>query len=165
MQSWYYYIVHGLFVTIMVTTKRPHACILIDNWLGVIIRYCTAFLDVHYIVTIEHLTHVLRTYGLLITITVTIIFRRNNIIQTCYYNEYLWRMCMWTFIWMYAICLYITIENNWNSYSHDNYYIVHGLFVTIMVTTKRLYVCILLDSLLGVRYIETGIHIHTACLK
>ena len=40
----------------------------------------------------------------------------------------------------------------------------HGLFVTIMVTTKRPYECILIDSLLGVRYIETDIHIHTACL-
>ena len=44
------------------------------------------------------------------------------------------------------------------------YYIVHGLFVTIMVTTKRPYVRILIDSLLVVRYIETHIHIHTACL-
>ena len=42
--------------------------------------------------------------------------------------------------------------------------IVHDLFVTIMVITKRPHVCILIDSLLGVRYIETGIHIHTACL-
>ena len=43
--------------------------------------------------------------------------------------------------------------------------IVHGLFVTIMVTTKRPYECILIDSLLEVRYIETDIHIHTACLR
>ena len=60
-------------------------------------------------------------------------------------------------IWMYAI----PVHHNWNSYRHD---IVHGLFVTIIVTTKRPYVCILIDSLLGVRYIVTDIHIHTACL-
>ena len=44
------------------------------------------------------------------------------------------------------------------------YYIVHGFFVTIMVTTKRPHVCILIDSLLEVRYIETDIHLHIACL-
>ena len=47
---------------------------------------------------------------------------------------------------------------------HAVYYIVHDLFVTIMVTTKTPHTCILIDNLLGVRYIETDIHIHTAYL-
>ena len=33
-----------------------------------------------------------------------------------------------------------------------------------MVTTNEPHACILIDVLLGVRYIETDIHIHTACL-
>ena len=62
------------------------------------------------------------------------------------------------------LSLYITTENNYVTLKLMQYNIVHGLFVTIMVTTKRPYVCILIDSLLGVRYIETVIHIHTAFL-
>ena len=39
-----------------------------------------------------------------------------------------------------------------------------GLFVTVMVTIKRSHILRLIDSLLGVKYIETDIHVHTACL-
>ena len=58
-----------------------------------------------------------------------------------------------------AIPLHITTENNYAVTLNLN--IFHGLFVTIMVTTEKPHACILIDSLLGVRYIETDIDIHT----
>ena len=46
------------------------------------------------------------------------------------------------------------------------FYRREGLFVTIMVTIKRPHnILRLIDSLLGVKYIETDIHIHTTCLN
>ena len=44
------------------------------------------------------------------------------------------------------------------------FYRREGLFVIIMVTIKRPHILRLIDSLLGVKYIETDIHIHTTCL-
>ena len=61
-----------------------------------------------------------------------------------------------------ATPLYIAIENNY--VTEPDAVLVHDLFVTIMVITKRTHACIPIDSLLGVMYIEIDIHIHTACL-